>query len=360
MRVAPPTSTTPLMSAGVTCASRSALRVGVSVRCTSGSTSDANVSCEIVCTRCAPPDSVTSSDASGRTTALLQHAHTVEQQAHIFGRERLRVDAGLREHVIEQRMVEIVAAERGIAARGQHFEHALRQLQDRQVERAAAEVIHRIEAFGPVVETVGDRRGGRFVQQAQHVEAREARGILGRLALRFVEIRGHRDHRANQVVAKRIFRAITQRRENLGRHFDRFHAVDGTDLHHARRIDEFVRRVRRASTSALPRPMKRLTRSCCADRWRPALSPRGRCVGRPSRIADHRRQQHAARFVRQDFRHAVAHGRDERIRRAEIDPDGESPLMRRRRHARFGNCGKAILVRSGARPACCACRKARG
>ena len=156
----------------------------------------------------------------------------------------MRRDAGLLEHMAIQRVVEIVAAERGIAARREHFEYALGELQDRQVEGAAAEVVHRVQAFGAVVEAVGNRGRGRFVQQAQHIQAGQTRGVLGRLALRIVEVGRHRDHRADQFVAERVFGALTQRRENFRRHFDRaLHAVDGADLHHAGRIDEIVRRV---------------------------------------------------------------------------------------------------------------------
>ncbi|CAK0601456.1 NAD-specific glutamate dehydrogenase [Burkholderia pseudomallei] len=271
---------------------------------------------------------------------LLRAAHAIEQQAHVLGRERGRLEARLREHVLEQQVIEIVAAERGIAARREHFEHALRELQNRQIERAAAEVIDRIEALRAVVEPVCDRGRGRLVQQAQHVQPREPRGVLRRLALRIVEIRGHRDDRADEVVAERILGALPQRRENFRRYLDRaLHAVDRADLHHAGRIDEFVWRVRRALDFRLAPPHEALDRHDRVARIDRRLFLRGMADPPAAlvQIADDGGQQHAPRIIGQCFRNAVAHRRDERIRRAEVDADGEAPLMRRGRHAGFGN-----------------------
>ena len=66
-------------------------------------------------------------------------------------------------------VVEIVAAERGIAAGGLHFEQAFGKLQHGYVKRAAAEVVHHECAFGGIIQPVGDGGGGGLVEQAQHV-----------------------------------------------------------------------------------------------------------------------------------------------------------------------------------------------
>jgi hypothetical protein len=203
-----------------------------------------------------------------------------------------------------------------------------------------SKVIHGVKAFGTVVEAIGDRRGGRLVEQSQHVQTGQPRGVLGGLALRFVEIGRHGDHGTHQIVAERVFRELTQRRENLRRYFDRaLHAVDGANLHHARRVDEIVRRVfgpfhfrLAAAHEALDRD-DRVTR--IARRF--GLGGASNTAAALLQIADHRRQQHMAVRVGQHFGHAAAHRCDEGVGRAEIDTDRETPLMRRRRHAGFGD-----------------------
>ena len=145
----------------------------------------------------------------------------------------------------EQAVVEIVAAEGRIAAGGQYFEHAFRELQDRDVEGAAAQVVHGVDAFGAVIEAVGDRGGGRLAQQAQHVQAGQLGRVLGGLALGVVEVGGHGDDRADQFVAERVFGALAQRGQDLRRDFDRaLDAGDGAASAPCRaRPDEVVRQV---------------------------------------------------------------------------------------------------------------------
>ena len=58
----------------------------------------------------------------------------------------LQVDAGLLleglGHVVDDAVVEVVAAQAGIAVGGQHFKHAVADLQQAYVEGAAAQVVH--------------------------------------------------------------------------------------------------------------------------------------------------------------------------------------------------------------------------
>jgi hypothetical protein len=163
-----------------------------------------------------------------------------QQQPHVARRQRR--EAALLDHPAEHALVEVVAAQRRVAVGREHFEHALGELEDGNIEGAAAEVVDRVDAFGRVVEAVGDRRRGRLVQQAQHVEAGQLRGILGGLALSVVEVGRHGDHRADEFAAQRGFGALAQGFQDFGRDLDRaFDAGGGFQLHHARRIDEAVR-----------------------------------------------------------------------------------------------------------------------
>src|SRR6266581_3710873 len=174
MRVAPPTITTPFTSPRSSPASRSALREGPSVFATRGRVMSWNSFC-----------------------ATLRS--TVSPLASVAGGERCEPCA--LHDPAEEALVEIVAAERGVAVCRHHLEHALRELQDRDVESAAAQIVDGVDALGGIVEPVGDRRRGRFVQEPQHVQAGEPAGVLGGLALRVVEVRRDRDDSAGELPA---------------------------------------------------------------------------------------------------------------------------------------------------------------
>ena len=85
-------------------------------------------------------------------------------------------------------MVEILAAEEGVAIGGFHLEHAVADFEDRNVEGAAAQVVNRDRAVVLLVHAVGERGGGRLVDDAKHFEPGDLAGVLGRLALGVVEI----------------------------------------------------------------------------------------------------------------------------------------------------------------------------
>ena len=115
----------------------------------------------------------------------------------------------LARHVL-QRIVNIVAAQMRVAIGGKHLINIALgggdQFQNRNVERAAAEIVDGHAAALFLVQAVGQRRRGRLVHQAQDFEARQAPGIARGLALRVVEIGRHGDHRAVHHVLKIIHR----------------------------------------------------------------------------------------------------------------------------------------------------------
>ena len=111
------------------------------------------------------------------------HGHRVLAQIHVvLGFECLG-------HIIDQHMVEIIAAQVRIAVGRFHFEHAVAQLQDRNIERTAAQVedgdLH-ILAF--LIQTVSQRSGRRLVDDTPHLQARDLTGLLRSLTLRIGEI----------------------------------------------------------------------------------------------------------------------------------------------------------------------------
>ena len=54
------------------------------------------------------------------------------------------------------------------------------------------------------VHSVGKRSGGRLVDDALHIEPGDLAGILGRLALRVVEVGGDRDHRLGRITSYNV------------------------------------------------------------------------------------------------------------------------------------------------------------
>src|SRR5262249_29409673 len=88
------------------------------------------------------------------------------------------------------------AAEVRVAVGRQHLEDAVLDPKDRDVERAAAEVVHGDHAAVFLVEAIGERGGGGLVDDPQHFEAGDAAGIAGRGPLGVVEVGRYRDHRS--------------------------------------------------------------------------------------------------------------------------------------------------------------------
>ena len=72
---------------------------------------------------------------------------------------------------VDDRLVEVVAAEVVVTGGRLDLEHAVADLQHRHVERAAAEVEDQDRLVGLLVEAVGQRRRGRLVDDPLDVEA---------------------------------------------------------------------------------------------------------------------------------------------------------------------------------------------
>ena len=98
--------------------------------------------------------------------------------------------------------VEVLAAEEGIAVGRLHLENAVADLEDRNVESAAAEVVNgdRLAVF--LLEPVGERGRGRLVDDAKHFKTRDLAGVLGGLALRVIEVGGNGDDRLRDRLAE--------------------------------------------------------------------------------------------------------------------------------------------------------------
>ena len=103
---------------------------------------------------------------------------------------------------VDDPLVEVVAAEVGVAVGGLDLEDAVAELEDRDVEGAAAEVVDGDLLVVLLVEAVGQGRRGRLVDDPQDVEAGDPAGVLGRLALGVVEVGRDGDDRLGDLLAE--------------------------------------------------------------------------------------------------------------------------------------------------------------
>ena len=144
---------------------------------------------------------------------------------------------------VDDLLVEVVAAEVRVAVGRLHLDHAFADFEDRDVERAAAEVVHRDRLVLLLVEAVGQRRGRRLVDDAHHFEAGDLAGVLGRLALRVVEVRRHGDDglvdRLAEILLGRLLQLLQNHRGDFRR---RYSLSRGVDAHVAvRRAHDAIR-----------------------------------------------------------------------------------------------------------------------
>ncbi len=162
----------------------------------------------------------------GLLRRFLQALHCKRVLAHVDA--ALLLELG--RDVVDHAAVEVLAAEEGVAVRGQDLELALAvdvsDLDDRDVEGAAAEVIDRdLAVLALLVHAIRESCRGRLIDDAPHVEAGDAASVLGRLALRVVEIRGHSDHGIGDGLAEVILGRLLHLHENARRDFRRRHVL---------------------------------------------------------------------------------------------------------------------------------------
>ena len=124
-----------------------------------------------------------------------------------------------------QRLIHVVAAEVGVAAGRKHLKDAVVQLQNRDVEGAASQIVDGDFRFRlEFIEAISERGCGRLVDDPLDRESgRFARRFRG-IALRVVEIRGDGDDRARDRTFEgglgiALQLSQDQRRDFLGRIF---------------------------------------------------------------------------------------------------------------------------------------------
>ena len=130
-------------------------------------------------------------------------------------RAQLRIAGDIVQRNRNQQVVKIVATKMRVAAGRDHLEDALVQLQNGDVERAAAKVVHRDQPIALLVQPVRQRRGRRLVHQPQHVQPGDAARVLGGLPLCVVEVCRNGDDRLRHRRTEESLRILLQLQQHV-------------------------------------------------------------------------------------------------------------------------------------------------
>ncbi|GIX66395.1 NAD-specific glutamate dehydrogenase [Babesia caballi] len=116
--------------------------------------------------------------------------------------------------VLQDPLVKVLAAQRRVPVGRLDLEDASQYLQDRDVKGAATQVVDRDGLAVVLLQPEGQRRRRRLVDDPQHVQPRDLPRVLGRLALRVVEVGRHRDHRLGHLSSQMRLRRFPHLREH--------------------------------------------------------------------------------------------------------------------------------------------------
>ena len=121
------------------------------------------------------------------------------------------------EQVVDQFVVEILAAEVVVAVARQHVHLLLADLEDGDIEGAAAEIVHEdsLRCLA-LLEVVCQRGRSGLVQDAEDSKAGDVSRLLRRFPLRVVEVRGHGDHRVLDALSQKVLGLYLQVVQNHG------------------------------------------------------------------------------------------------------------------------------------------------
>ena len=122
---------------------------------------------------------------------------------------------------LREQVVNVVAAQVGVAVGAQYLEQPFLQLEEGDIEGAAAEVIDGDQRALVLVQPVGERGGGGLVHQPLHLQTGNPSGILGSLALGVVEVGRYGDDRPRHFLAEKLFRPPLQLAQDEGGNFRR-------------------------------------------------------------------------------------------------------------------------------------------
>ena len=123
--------------------------------------------------------------------------------------------------VIHEALIKVFTAQERVAIGRFDFENTITDLQDRDVKRAAAEVVNGNRAGMFLVHAVRQCRRRGFIDDAQNLKPRDLSGILCCLPLRVVEIGRYGDYRLRNLLAQIGFRGFLHFLQNKRGNFRR-------------------------------------------------------------------------------------------------------------------------------------------
>ena len=113
-------------------------------------------------------------------------------------------------HVVRDSLVEVITAQTVVSVRRKNLDHAVADLDDGDIERAAAEVIDHDLLLFFIVKAVGKRSSGRLIDDTLDIQSGNLTGILGCLSLRIVEVGRAGDYRFRNLLTEVSFRIRLQ------------------------------------------------------------------------------------------------------------------------------------------------------
>jgi hypothetical protein len=145
--------------------------------------------------------------------------------------------------VVDQHGVQVVTPKMRIAVGAEHLEDVVPDVENGDIEGAAAEIEDGHLFVSLLFQAVSQRRRCGLVDDALDLEPRDRAGVLRRLPLGVVEVRGHRDDGPLDLLAQVGFRGLLEVLENhRGNLRRRVQLAPDLDLHQlVRTADHLVR-----------------------------------------------------------------------------------------------------------------------
>merc|ERR1719213_405651 len=234
------------------------------------------------------------------------------------------------DEMLHDALVEVFASQVRVAVGRNNLEDAVVNREQRDVERAAAKVVDKDVLLGLLIETVRNRRCSRLVDNPKHLKAGDRSGILGRLALRIIEVRRDGDHRVLHLLAEVVLGSLLHLGEHHRRDLLRHELLRlALDLDRDHRLATLVHDVERKELLVA---LHRLLVVLATDEALHVKQSLGGvdCRLRLGSLANQtffigesnvRRRDAVALVIRNDLYATVLVDSDTRVRRAQIDPD---------------------------------------